>query len=362
MIRVLHVIDHLGLGGAQSALLDLAANMDQSEVVSEVAVMHGRGLFADQLESRGIKVRSLAPSKWSPSYVANFVRLLRAEKYDVLHFHLQGANWLAKPLASVFSRAKRVAHDHSSADLRFRGWRSLPPDALGHLFSHRVIAVSQGVADFLAAREFVPRSKITVVPNGVDTRVFHPPTDEQRVAARTALGLAADKYVIGALGRLAPEKNFASLAKLARIMPDVEFVVGGTGPERAAILEAAGGAENFHLPGEIRDRCAFYAALDAFVLPSLHEALPMTVLEAMASGVPVAASDLEGVAAAIGDAGVLFPAGDSARLENALRSFVGDPDKAKRLASAARERVKAHYDARGTASKVAGIYRELPVR
>jgi glycosyltransferase involved in cell wall biosynthesis len=362
MIRVLHVIDHLGLGGAQSALLDLAANMDPSQVVSEVAVLHGRGLFADQLESRGIKVHSLAPSKWPPLYVANFVRLLRAENYNVLHFHLQGANWLAKPLASVFSRAKRVAHDHSSADLRFRGWQSLPPDALAHLFSHRVIAVSQGVSDFLAAREFVPRNKITVVPNGVDTRVFHPPTSEQRSAARTALGLAADKHVIGALGRLAPEKNFASLAKLARIMPDVEFVVGGTGPERAAIFEAAGGAKNFHLPGEISDRCAFYAALDAFVLPSRHEALPMTVLEAMASGVPVAASDLEGVAAAIGDAGVLFPAENFSSLENAVRSLIGDPDKAERLAVAARERVKAHYDARGTASKVTGIYREFPTR
>jgi len=362
MIRVLHVIDHLGLGGAQSALLDLLANMDESEVFSEVAVMHGRGLFADQLESRGIKVRSLAPSKWPPAYVPNFVRLLRAESYDVLHFHLQGANWLAKPLASVFSRAKRVAHDHSSADLRFRGWQSLPLDTLGHFFSHRVVAVSQGVADFLATYEFVPRSKITVVPNGVNMRAFRPTNEEQRAAARAAMGLGTNSFVIGALGRLAPEKNFSSLAELARVMPDVEFVVGGTGPERAAILEAAQGAKNILLPGEISDRCAFYAALDAFVLPSLHEALPMTVLEAMASGVPVAASNLEGVAAAIGDSGVLFPPGDSVGLEKAVHSLVDDPDKARRMAAAARERVKSHYDASSTASKVADIYRELSVR
>jgi glycosyltransferase involved in cell wall biosynthesis len=359
MIRVLHVIDHLGLGGAQSALLDLVTNMDKARVSSEVAVMHGRGLFAGQLECRGIKVHSLAPSKWPPAYLPNFVRLVRSGHYDVLHFHLQGANWIAKPLASVFSRAKRVAHDHSSADLSFRGWHSVPPDTLAHLFSHRVVAVSQGVADFVAARELVPRSKITVVPNGVDTGIFRPATAAQRIEARASLQIAGDRFVVGALGRFAAEKNFASLAKLALAMPDVEFVIGGEGPERAAIIEAAQGAGNFRLLGEVSDRRAFYAAIDVLALPSLHEALPMTILEAMASGVPIVASDLEGVAAALGDAGSLVPVGDLVGLEKALRDLHSHPDRAKRVAADARERVELHYDARRGAERMAGIYAEL---
>ena len=359
MIRVLHVIDHLGLGGAQSALLDLATNMDSAEIHTEVAVMHGRGIFADQLESRGIEVHSLAPSRWPPFYLPNFVRLVRSRHYDVLHFHLQGANWLAKPLGAVFSRAKRVAHDHSSADLRFRGWHSLPPDALGHLLSHRVIAVSQGVADFLGARGLVARRKIVVVPNGVDTQFFRPPTSQQRADARSALQIPGDRFVFGALGRLAPEKNFASLAGLAPVLPEAEFVIGGTGPERAAIVSAARGAKNVRLLGEVSDRRAFYAAIDAFVLPSLHEALPMTILEAMASGVPVVASDLEGIAAALGDAGSLVPAGDMVGVEKALRDFLSHPDKGKRMAADARGRVELHYNARNGAGMIADIYSEL---
>lgn len=357
MIRVLHVIDHLGLGGAQSALLDLVGGMDRSQFEIEVATMHGRGLFADQLEARGVKVHSLAPGKWPPVYLPNLVRLLRNARYDLLHFHLQGANWLAKPLSAFVTGAKRVAHDHSSADLRFRKWWSLAPDALAHLFSNRVVAVSGGVADFLREREFVPAHKIAVVPNGVDTEMFRPASQAEREKVRSALGIGPGRFVAGSLGRLAPEKNFQSLAILARAMPDVLFVIGGTGPERDALLAASGGADNFRLLGEVADRPSFYAALDGFVLPSLHEALPMTLLEAMASGVPVVASDLEGVSSALGGTGLLVPAGDTGALQGTIRSLVADSAVASGLSAAARERVVALYDARLSARSIEDIYR-----
>ncbi|MFM7375322.1 MAG: glycosyltransferase [Chthoniobacterales bacterium] len=359
MIRVLHIIDHLGLGGAQSALLDLVGSMDRSQFHIEVATMHGRGLFADQLEAKGVKVHSLAPGKWPPVYIPNLVQLLRNGRYDLLHFHLQGSNWLAKPFSAFVASARRVAHDHSSADLRFRKWWSLAPDAAAHLFSHRVVAVSRGVADFLRRREFVPASKIAVVPNGVDTKMFRPVTPTEREKARTALGASTGQFVAGALGRLAPEKNFQSLAALAHAMPDVLFVIGGTGPERDAVLAASGGAKNLRLLGEVSDRPLFYAALDVLILPSLHEALPMTVLEAMASGVPVIASNLEGVSSALGGTGLLVPAGDMNALENALRSVVANSAVASRLSSAARERVTERYDARLSARKIEDVYHQL---
>lgn len=359
MIRVLHVIDHLGLGGAQSVLLDLVAAADTSEVACEVAVMHGRGLFADALEDRGVKVHSLSRHKWPPAYVPNLLRLLRAQDYDILHFHLQASNWLAKPLGAVVSRARRVAHDHSSADWRFRRWWSLLPDALAHFFSHRVIAVSPGVADFLRTKEFVSRRKITVVANAVDTVFFAPASREKRAAARVALGLPQDRFVAGALGRLAPEKNFRLLARLSRVMPEIEFVVGGTGSEREAIHKETGGAGNFRLLGEVSDRPAFYAALDVLLIPSLHEALPMTLLEAMAAGVPVIASDLEGVASAMGGTGMLVAPGDAEALEEALRRVTSSPSEAAALAVAARDRAVSHYDARQSSAKLLALYRDL---
>lgn len=359
MIKVLHIIDHLGLGGAQSALLDLLVNQDPAEVAAEVAVLHGEGLFALQLREAGIKVHSLAPAKWPPVYLPRLVKLVRDGGYGILHFHLQGSNWLAKPLCAVSTCARRVAHEHGSADLRFRGWWSLLPDGVAHLFSHRVVAVSDGVADFLAAKEFVPRRKITVVPNGVDTRVFHPATPEEKSRARRALGLPEGALIAGGLGRLAPEKNFRVLVDVARRCPDLVFAVGGSGPEEGVLRAEAAGIGNFRLLGSVDDRAAFHAALDVFLLPSRHEALPMTLLEAMASGVPVVASDLEGVAAALGDSGILVQPGDVSELVRSVAKLVADPEIRERFAASALARARERYSARATARRMEDVYREV---
>lgn len=359
MIRVLHVIDHLGLGGAQSVLLDMVTNRDPESVDAEVAVMHGRGIFADALERASIKVHVLSPSKWPPAYIPALLRLVRSGRYDVVHFHLQGANWLGKPLCALVSRVPRVAHEHGSADLHFRGRWSVWPEGFAHLFSDRVIAVSAGVADFLVKHECVPRRKIEVIANGVDTALFAQASPAARQRAREALGLKPEDFVAGSLGRLAPEKNFGVLVDVARQCPDVRFVIGGTGPEEEALRGAMRGLGNMSLAGEITDRAAFYAALDAFVLPSLHEALPMTILEAMAAGVPVVASDLEGVSSALAGHGFLVRPGDAGEIVASLRVLQNQPEKRAAMTTGARRRVEEEFGAAGTARKVESIYREL---
>ena len=359
MIRVLHVIDHLGLGGAQSALLDMVTARDKASMDAEVAVMHGRGIFADALERAGVRVHVLAPAKWPPAYIPGLARLARCGRYDVLHFHLQGANWLGKPLCALVSPAPRVAHEHSSGDLKFRGWWSLLPDGFGHMFSTCVVAVSAGVADFLVTHEAVSRRRIRVVPNGVDTAMFAPSAPEARQQAKRALGLGENDFVVGTLGRLAPEKNPGVIAGMARDCPGMRFVIGGSGPEEKALRQAGAGLKNFHLAGQITDRARYYEALDVFLLPSLHEALPMTVLEAMAAGVPVVASNLEGVAAALGEFGVLVPPGDAREMTAALRALQQDPQRRGALAAGARARAESDFSAASTASKMEGIYREL---
>lgn len=359
MIRVLHVIDHLGLGGAQSAVLDMVANRNPSRVHVEVASMHGRGTFAEALEARDIKVHSLSEAKWPASYIVNLARLTRGRRYDVLHFHLPGSNWLGKPICALFSRATRVSHEHSSADIRFRGWWSLLPEGIAHMFSSHVIAVSGGVADFLRKYEFVPRRKISVVANGVDTVVFAPASSEARRASRSVLGLPQDAFVAGGLGRLAPEKNFGAVVAAAKLCPDIEFVIGGSGPEEEALRAAIGTLPNCRLLGPVTDRSGFYAAIDVFLLPSWHEALPMTVLESMAAGVPVVASRLEGVAAALGSHGVLVEPGDDRALALEIGSLCRDSEKRAEMAGGARSRALAEFAAEETALRIENIYRQL---
>lgn len=359
MIRVLHVIDHLGLGGAQSALVDLVTNSDPARVTAEVAALHGRGPFADALESRGIPVHSLSAGKWPPVYVPGLAQLARRGGYDVLHFHLPGANWLGKPLCALVTRAPRVAHEHSSADIRFRGWWTLLPESVAHIFSSHVVAVSNGVAEFLQKYEGVPRRKISVIPNGVDTSVFTAAGAERRLAARAALGLPRDAFVAAGLGRLAPEKNFAAVVAAAKRCPGVEFVVGGAGPEEPALRAASTAQPNFRLVGAVSDRAEFYAAIDVFLLPSWHEALPMTVLEAMAAGVPVVASRLEGVEGALGDFGCLVAPGDDRGIAEQVENLRANPGERARLAEGARARAEQLFSATSTARRIEAVYRQL---
>jgi glycosyltransferase involved in cell wall biosynthesis len=361
MRSVLHVIDHLGLGGAQSALLDLVAARDADRFEVAVAVLHGRGPFAESIEGLGVRVHSLASSRWDPAIGPRFVRLVRAGRFDVIHFHLQGANWIAKPLAALACDAVRIAHDHASGDLRFRGVLSLVPDALAHLFSHRVIAVSDGVKEFLVRWESLPRDMVEVVPNGIDTSAFAPSTPEKRRRARAALGVGSGDWVVGALGRLATEKNFDLLADLAASMPGCQFLLGGEGPVRGRLEAAAAGGRcggRLRLLGRVEDRPGFYAALDALVICSFHEGLPMVLLEAMAAGVPVVASRLPDLEAALdgGACGLMADPACPETFVSALESLRSSPPRAAALASAARARCTEHYAAGACARRIGDIH------
>ncbi|MEI6337209.1 MAG: glycosyltransferase [Verrucomicrobiota bacterium] len=363
MIRVLHIIDHLGLGGAQTALLDMLKSRNQTDFAVEVAVMHGRGPFADALEKLGLRVHVLSPAKWPPMYIPAFLALLRRGKFAVLHFHLQGANWLAKPLAALAGQEVRIAHDHTSGDLKFRGVASLLPDAFSHLFSTRVIAVSEGVREFLMRWEAVPGDRIAVIPNGVNIGDFRSGTAAKKAAARRRWGIPANAFVVGGMGRLAHEKNFALLPELALRHPDVFFVVAGSGPEKDALLAQAvrlGVAERVRFLGAISERSDFYQTLDVFLLPSLYEGLPMAVLEAMASGLPVLSSRLEGIASALCEEkeGLLAPAGNPDAFSEQLKRLSGSWELRRQLGAAARIKAEVSYPASNTARRVEAVYRQ----
>ena len=363
MIRVLHVIDHLDLGGAQTALLDMLRHRDSSAFDVEVAVMHGRGPFADALEELGIKVHSLARKKWPPAYVTEFVRLLRGADFAVVHFHLQGANWIAKPLAALAGQRILIAHEHSSGDLRFRGLGSLIPDATTHFFSLRIIAVSKGVRDFLTRWEAIPPDLIELVPNAVDDKVFHPASEEERHAARKRFSVPAEAFVAGGIGRLAQEKNFILLPELAMRHSDIYFLVAGSGPERdriAALVAKLGLGTRVRLLGTILDRACFYHALDAFVLPSLYEGLPMALLEAMSSGVPILSSRLEGISAVVAEEkeGLLARPGDINDFSRQLGRLKESSALRRELATAAQAKALSQFSASVAARIIENIYRQ----
>lgn len=359
--RVLHVVDSLDLGGAQVVIEQLVRHADRSRFSPEVVALHGRGAMRERLTRLDVPVHALSPHKLVPLHLPRLLWLLATQRYDVVHCHLLWANLFAKPLAALCGRRIRINHDHCNDKLALPAFLRALDRKVNALSTH-IIAVSESTRAHLIEREHIAPGRVTTIHNGIDVNV-NCPRPEQRAAARAKFALRENRFVIGGLGRLAFQKNFALFldvaAAIAAKHPQVEFVIAGTGPDEAALRTQAknlGIAVKF--TGYLADPSELWPALDCFLLTSRFEGLPMTILEAMASGVPIVASDLDGMREILRD-------GVNARLVSpneigpfvaAVSTLIEQPPLASQLTGNALTTVRANYSAQTMTRKVEDIY------
>lgn len=250
------------------------------------------------------------------------------------------------------------------------GGRTLPviwtehgplPDALAGLpparalyrkaasLTQRIICVSDAVRQNLTFHG-VPVDRLRVCHAGVDRSSLE--SKRERASLRTALGIAPDEFLVGAVSRLVPLKglkHFVEAATIvARDLPEARFLVVGDGPERAALeaaARAAGVDQRMVFLGYRQHVGDVLDALDLFVSPSLAEGLGLSIVEAMLLNVPVVASNVGGIPEVLdhGNAGVLVPPGDSSGLAAAIRALLKDPGERRRLAAEGRERARSRF-------------------
>jgi glycosyltransferase involved in cell wall biosynthesis len=366
--RVLHVIDSLDLGGAQTFLLGLVNNCDYSRYLPEVACMHGRGVYAEAFEKSGITVHSLSPNKFPPRYFGNFWRLIDSGDYDILHFHLFGSNLCAKPLAILAGHPAIIVHDQCNDASREKTPLLLVADAFWNQRSDRVIAVSESTRRYLIDREDLPDDLVSLIPNGIDTEEFHPPIKDARVNARKRLAIPEQAFVIGGVGRLVKQKNFTLFLEVAaRVLvshPDLQFVIAGTGPLEADLKAKAdrmGLSGKVRFLGHVDDRVGLYHALDVLLMTSNFEGTPMVLLEGMATGLPVIASAVDGIAEVCtqGHDAVLVTPGDPEAFSRALSFLIDKEGAIETVAANARKTAAEGYDIRRLARRVEDVYDEV---
>jgi glycosyltransferase involved in cell wall biosynthesis len=366
--KILHVIDSLDLGGAQTFLLDLARHHDRSRYLPEVAAMHGRGVYTPAFEENGIPVHSLSPGKFPPLYIPNFCRLMNSGHHDILHFHLFGANLCAKPFAILNGHPAIIVHDQCNDASRENNSLLLAADAFWNRRSDRVIAVSESTRRYLLDREDLDDSKVTMIPNGIDAEIFRPASDQERLRAREMLEIPSEAFVVGGVGRLVPQKNFSLFLKVAsnvlRVHPGVVFVIAGTGPLESQLREEAatlGISGHIRFLGHVTERVGLYHALDTLMMTSDFEGTPMTLLEAMASGLPVVASAVDGIAEVCihGKNALMVPPGDPEQFQESLRCLVDRKILSQSLGAEGRRRILESYDIRAIARSVERVYEEV---
>ncbi len=365
--KILHIIDSLDLGGAQTVLLNLARYLPPLGFSIEVASMHGRGVFARPLEETGTPVHSLSPHKFFPAYLWNLPSLLAKQRFALAHFHLFGSNWIAKPLCSLCGVPALVSHDHCNDIARHEKKLALALDSLTNRCSSLVFGVSKSTCDFLLAHENLPQKIVHLLYNGVDTNDFSPPTQDRRAAAKRALGMDPSRFLVGGVGRLVEQKNFSlwldAAAETQKTFPLTQFFIAGTGPQETSLKEKAASLKlrDLSFGGFVGDRPSLYHAFDALLISSDYEGLPMTLLEAMASGVPIAASSVDGLKEILthGEDALLSPPGSASGFSANLSSLLSSPSLRENLSAAALQKIRSSFSASAQAESLASFYREL---
>ncbi len=367
-LRVLHVLNTLQTGGAEYLVLNIAKVYDRSRFELLVASMEGDGEIGEALRKEGVPTFFLERRKGlDPMLIARLVALLRRERIAVVHSH-NVAPWLyAGPAARIAGAA--VCHtEHSNL---FAGQKALKKAerALAWL-TRAVICDGEDVRrQLLTEQRLSPRNVVTIY-NGVDTALYgQTRSAEARAALRRTAGVPQDAVVIGTVARLEPVKDQATLIRaftqVAAASPKARLVLVGDGSQRAALTAqaaAAGLADRIVFLGRRADVADLLPLFDVFVLSSTSEGLPLTILEAMAAGLPVASTAVGAIPEAIVDpawvaagkglpapapeapTGRLVPPADPAALAAALTALVADPELAKSLGEAGQRRARAHFD------------------
>jgi glycosyltransferase involved in cell wall biosynthesis len=291
-MKVLHVITGLDAGGAET---QLAMLLRHTRNQSDVITLYNPGPIADRIRDQGTSVRDLGMGRNTElRALLRLYRIIRDGQYDVVHTHLYRAQVYARPAARLAGTPVVLTTEHSIGDTHIeRRKMTAAVRALylaSELFSDATIAVSAVVRERLV-RWGVPDRKITVVPNGLEVSelAFDP---DARQRAREQFGIGPEAFVIGALGRLDPNKRVDLIMTAAAPMlgQQCKMLVVGRGEEQASLEAAAarlGIAEHVIFGGFQADTTAMLSAFDLYISASVQETFGLSVLEALASGLPV---------------------------------------------------------------------------
>ena len=363
--RVLTVIDRVSdHGGAERFAVGLALQLQAERVDSWLCTTRESdgGALAAQVAAAGIPHTVLGRrAKWDVHRLGGLVKLLRRERFDVVHSHMFGSNvW-----ASLLGRACRipviVAQEHtwSYSGNPLRMW--IDGHVIGR-FATRFVAVSPLDARRMVELEHVPAEKVVYLPTA-----YIPRESGERRDIRVELGLAPGTPLIGVAAVLRPQKALTVLleahARLLERVGDAHLVLAGDGECRRPLEQRArelGIAAHVHFLGARDDIEAIISSVDVAALSSDYEGLPLFALECMVHGTPLVATDVGGLSEIVehGVNGLLVPTRDPAALADALGSLLEDRDRLAAFAEAAMRSAGA-FSIEAIAERFADLYVDL---
>lgn len=365
-MRCILAITGLAYGGAETQLVHLATQLKERGWEVRVVSLTPPKAYVEELEAIGISVFSLGIRRRvpDPRPILRLARLIREWRPHIVHSHMVHANLLARivrllaPIPVLICTAHSIDEGGRLREVLYR-----LTDPLCDLTTQ----VSKAGLERYVRVGAVPAKKIRFIPNGVDTARFRP-DPEVRQALRQELG-AGNAFVWLAVGRFDPPKDYSNLlqafAQVVRERPEALLLIAGDGPLRPAMEELA---RKLDLNEKVRflgirwDVPALMNAADAYVMSSAWEGMPMVLLEAGASGLPIVATDVGGNREVVldGKTGFLVSPKDPKALAQAMLRLMNlAPEVRKQMGEAARQYIEANYSLERIVDQWERLYREL---
>jgi len=370
---ILHVIHHLVTGGMENGLVSLINNLPASSFRHGIVCIEDYSDFRNRLNGSETEVVALQRSRigtWRMRY--RLFRMFRQLKPAIVHS--RNKSGLDALLPARLAGVPHCVHGEHGWDVHDLDGLSIKERVLRRLHSplvERYVTVSRSLRDYLVERVGIRPERITTICNGVDTDKFRPA--DRKPAGVLPADLSGDGLVImGTVGRLQPVKDqqtlLAAFADLVRESGDAaasaRLLMVGNGPLREALEQRAQALGIAHLTcfvGDRTDVAQLLQCMDVFVLPSLAEGISNTILEAMATGLPVIATRVGGNVELVrdGECGALFEAGDAAALKRLLAGYLVDPGSRRRHGERSRQLAVESFSLKAMVEGYRGAYERL---
>lgn len=369
-LNILYLIPSLEVGGAEQVVINLAKRLDRNRFKPIVCCLDKKGGLAYKLEDEGVEVITLdKKGAFDIGIISKIVKVMKKYKIDIIHTHLWGANFWGRLAARIANVKVIIATEHNVDT--WKNWFYFMCDKWLSRKTGKIIAVSNSVKEFYVSKG-ISQQRIEVVYNGIEieksqSHALSGTSKVTRPQMKQEFGIENGEIVLAIIGRLVPQKGhqyFIQALKDISAKHKVKGLIIGSGPEEEKLkkysrdLGLDGGLVFTGLRKNIPE---LLGIIDVLVMPSLREGLPITLLEAMSSGVPVVATKVGGVPEVVidGQTGILVEPNNHNELKQAIIGVIENPDLKNTIGINARKHVEDKFSIKNMINKTQNLYENL---
>lgn len=363
--KVLLVTNSLGVGGIEIVILTLLKNIDSTKFEPHIMVLNKEGETGNKIREMGYEITMTGFEPRRYRGVRSLYGCLQKGGYDILHYHGNNPESIPVRLAAVFAGVPVIiSHLHGAIDFSIGRWKKRAHYNFLTRNTDKYIACAEAVKNSVTERFGYPKEKISVVHNGIDTGIFS--RERSKDEARAILGLPGGLKILCIAARFSREKGHKTFIEAVSLISGGHAflcLLCGEGPlreELQAMIRGRGLEKYFLFMGLRDDMPLILDAADFSVLPSSSEAFPLSILEAMAKGHPVVATDVGGVREMIidGETGFVVPPDNPDALAGAVLKILDDDALMRRMGEGASAIAREKYDHKKFADNIERIYEE----